>query len=88
MSVCVKCKKVDVELRGSICFDCATKGEAGLAGRKVYQHVLSAWKNAWRGHKHLWKSKIDLQCAFERLTKTGDYSTRGVFTRINCERTI
>lgn len=78
MGKCKGCGKNE-ELRMGFCFDCASSGEERAAKRKVYQHLLKAWNNAWLGHKHTWKSKIDLSWAWQRLTRTGDYAQGGTF---------
>ena len=75
ISRCRKCGR-DEELRGGFCFDCATAGEIRSAKRTVFQHIGNAIHNICIGNRH-WLTEF--QWAWERMTKTGDYSKDGYF---------
>ncbi len=75
---CVKCGN-EGERRGGFCWNCAINAERAAYHRTVVQHVVSAVKNARRGK---WQyARFDIEWAWGRLTRTGDYSTGGYFER-------
>lgn len=71
MGRCRGCKKWD-DLRHGYCFDCASEGDLRLGRRSVLQHLVKAIGHAARGY--WWNAKIDVKCAWERLTRTGEYA--------------
>lgn len=74
--ICRGCKS-DTELRLGYCFDCASIGEERAAKRTVLQHLNKMRKNLLQ---HKWKyAQYDLSWAWQRLTRTGDYSDGGTF---------
>lgn len=76
---CICCGHFEDDLRGGICFDCATAGEIKALKRTVLQHLAKAVRNIWRGS---WMAaRIDLMWAWERLTRTGDYRPGGYADR-------
>ena len=76
MGNCTSCKKED-ELRFGVCFSCASSGESKAANRTVFQHLKTAIKNAQA--KQYEYAGYDLKWAWQRLTRTGDYSKDGYF---------
>ena len=69
--ICKGCGRDD-ELRMGYCFDCATEGDLRLGRRSVLQHLAKAASHALRGY---WlDARIDVKCAWERLTRSGEYA--------------
>lgn len=75
--ICKGCKKND-DLRFGWCFDCTSKGEKRAASRGVIEHIIKGLKNISTGSLNF---KYDFKWAWQRLTKTGDYSRFGYFER-------
>lgn len=69
--ICKGCGRDD-DLRFGYCFDCATDGDLRLGRRSVMQHLGKAVSHVARGY--WWNAKTDVKCAWERLTRTGDYA--------------
>lgn len=74
-TVCVFCGKT-AELRLGACWGCATTGEATAANRSVLEHLGRGIQNLAKGSPN---ARFDLVWAWERLTRTGDYSRGGYF---------
>lgn len=73
---CGKCGR-HVELRLGFCFDCAQGGEERAAKRSVLEHMAKAVENV---RKRRWQyAYYDITWAWQRLTRTGDYSKGGTF---------
>ena len=73
---CTTCKKED-ELRFGVCFDCASSGEERAAKRSVIEHIKKGFINLKIGNYVY--ARYDFTWAYQRLTKTGDYSKDGTF---------
>lgn len=69
---CRVCKSPDTDLRGGVCFDCATAGDLRLARRSVMQHwrhgVRALFGGVW------WMAKMDFRMGWERWRRTGEYA--------------
>lgn len=76
MSECKKCGSID-DLRMGYCFDCATIGEIRAAKRTVLQHLAKSVTKLKQGY--FTESRIEIQWALERLTRSGDYKSGGYF---------
>jgi hypothetical protein len=76
---CKYCGAATDDLRFGCCFDCATKGEIRAAKRTVLQHLAKGVWHLVRGFR--WEAKTDCKWAWERLTRTGDYTPDGYFDR-------
>jgi hypothetical protein len=75
---CIGCGQDD-ELRMGFCFDCASTGELRAARRTVAQHLGTALRHLRERRPDL--ARFDLSWAWQRLTRTGDYTPRGYFER-------
>jgi len=73
---CTICGKRD-DLRGGVCFDCASKAERSAARRSVEDHLRHGLDTLKCGDAEV--ARIYFQWALERLTKTGDYAVGGTF---------
>lgn len=71
--ICRKCGRED-ELRFGYCFECASEGDMRLGKRTVVQHLVHSLKWLRKGDWQYFK--IDVKCAWERLTRTGHYGPR------------
>ena len=73
---CSSCGR-EAELRLGCCFKCAMNGERRAACRTVLQHLWKALSNL---RKRKWgHMRYDLSWAWQRATRSGDYSTGGYF---------
>ncbi len=65
------------DLRGGFCFDCASAAEERAYRSSISAHLCRAFRHLrareWR------EARYRLSWAFERLTKTGDYTPGGYF---------
>lgn len=77
---CVGCGSTDRDTRLGFCFDCASAGERRAAERTILQHVAHGFGRVLRG-RFDFGTKMDFVWAWERLTRTGDYRSGGVFER-------
>ncbi len=77
--ICKCCKKTVEDTRFSTCFECASVGEEMAAKRSVLQHLKKGAENIIAGNFEY--SLYDFSWAWQRLTKTGDYSKGGTFDR-------
>jgi hypothetical protein len=78
IGTCRGCGHED-DLRLGFCFDCADAGERRAAHRSVAQHVQMGLRHV--GQRRWTNARIDFSWAWERLTRTGDYSPGGEFER-------
>lgn len=62
-----------------VCFDCATSAEERASKRTVIQHLYYSLRSLCA--RQFIDSRIYLEWAFERLTRTGDYRKGGTFDR-------
>lgn len=74
---CRVCGTKTGDLRGNICFDCASNAERRAASRTVEEHLENAIAQLKGGDITL--GRIYCQWAYERLTDTGDYAPGGTF---------
>jgi hypothetical protein len=74
--VCRVCGRL-ADLRGSTCFDCASRAEELAARRSPEEHRAAA--DAAEQAGAIETARICRQWAHERETKTGDYAPGGVF---------
>jgi hypothetical protein len=65
------------DVRFDACFDCASTGEERAAKRTVMQHIAKGFDNLQYGNFEY--AKYDFSWAWQRLTRTGDYSNSGTF---------
>lgn len=80
MTRCICCGQQDYDLSAGVCFDCASAGEARALQRSVLQHLAKAIRNIWR---RKWTfARFDLQWAWGRATRTGDYAPGGYAERV------
>lgn len=77
---CVCCRQEADDLRGGVCWDCATDGEREAAGFSVLRHL---WEAARRlpQPRRWWAARISVAWAWDRLTRTGYYAPGGIFER-------
>lgn len=76
---CKKCQRfLEGDLVAGFCFDCAHLGESEAARRTVLQHLRKSLSGSWRTRPR-WERWHDLTWAWQRLTRTGDYSKGGTF---------
>lgn len=73
---CTECGNAD-DLRGGICFDCASKAERQAASRTAEQHIQRGLDTLASGDAAV--ARIYFAWALERLTGTGDYAPGGTF---------
>ena len=68
---CIVCGASD-DLRGGVCFDCATDGDIRLAKKSTLQHwahgVYSCFCGVW------WRARMDFRMGWERIWRTGEYA--------------
>lgn len=74
---CKCCERWVEDVRFDTCFDCASAGEARAAKRTVFQHLAKGLLNLKCGNFEY--AKYDFSWAWQRLTRTGDYSFGGTF---------
>jgi hypothetical protein len=80
MSICNGCGRND-DLRLGYCFSCATEAEVRVAKRSTLRHIFNGLRNL--ASLNFTYAKYDLQWAFERFTRTGDYKKDGYFDSQN-----
>lgn len=69
---CRVCNSKTDDLRGGVCFDCATEGDIRLAKRSTLQHWTHALGAAFHGV--WWMAKMDVRMGWERIWRTGEYA--------------
>lgn len=80
---CKFCGKEGFDLRGGCCFDCACQGEERAAKRTILEHLAQACKSLSHGYfSHV---RFDVQWAWQRFWRTGDYARGGYFDAQNID---
>lgn len=69
---CRVCNIDTDDLRGGVCFDCATEGDIRLARRSTLQHWLHGLSALFGGV--WWMAKMDFRMGWERVRRSGEYA--------------
>lgn len=69
---CRVCNTNTDDLRGGVCFDCATEGDLRLARRSALQHWLHGLEALLSGV--WWMARMDFRMGWERIRRTGEYA--------------
>lgn len=72
MTICRVCKTEQGDLRGGVCFDCATEGDLRLARRSMLQHWAHGLGAIFAGK--WWMVRMDFRMGWERIRRSGDYA--------------